>query len=77
MLHSLPDDAWDIIMKVHVRAPFRLIRAAAPYMRKKGESSINRSIINVSSTSGLHGNVGEDTGLHEFQLFMINTPRAS
>ena len=35
MLHTTPDDAWDIIMKVHVRAPFRLVRAAAPYMRIK------------------------------------------
>jgi hypothetical protein len=35
MLHTMPDDAWDVIMKVHVRAPFRLIRAAAPYMRLK------------------------------------------
>lgn len=35
MLHTTPDDAWDIIMKVHVRAPFRLIRAAAPHMRLK------------------------------------------
>ncbi|KAI0078535.1 short-chain dehydrogenase/reductase SDR [Panus rudis PR-1116 ss-1] len=58
MLHTTPDDAWDIIMKVHVRAPFRLIRAAAPYLRLKG-STENRSIINVSSTSGLHGNVGQ------------------
>lgn len=35
MLHTMPDDAFDIIMKIHVRAPFRLIRAAAPYMRIK------------------------------------------
>lgn len=58
MLHTTPDDAWDIIMKIHVRAPFRLIRAAAPYLRLKG-STENRSIVNVSSTSGLHGNVGQ------------------
>ncbi|KAA1468354.1 short-chain dehydrogenase/reductase SDR [Dentipellis sp. KUC8613] len=59
MLHTLPDDAWDVIQKIHVRAPFRLIRAAAPYMRIKGENRENRSITNVSSTSGLHGNVGQ------------------
>ena len=35
MLHTTPDDAFDIIIKVHVRAPFRLVRAAAPYMRIK------------------------------------------
>jgi hypothetical protein len=35
MLHTTPDDAFDIIMKIHVRAPFRLIRQAAPYFRVK------------------------------------------
>ena len=35
MLHTTPDDAFDIIIRVHVRAPFRLIRAAAPHMRIK------------------------------------------
>ncbi|KAL4254928.1 short-chain dehydrogenases/reductases (SDR) family protein [Abortiporus biennis] len=58
MLHTTPDDAFDIILKIHVRAPFRLIRAAAPYLRIKGNKE-NRSIINVSSTSGLHGNIGQ------------------
>lgn len=60
MLHTLPDDAWDVIQKVHVRAPFRLIRAAAPYFRiKQTELRENRSVVNVSSVSGLHGNVGQ------------------
>ncbi|KAI0727585.1 short-chain dehydrogenase/reductase SDR [Fomitopsis betulina] len=58
MLHTTPDDAFDVIIKVHVRAPFRLVRAAAPYMRIKGNTE-NRSIINVSSVSGLHGSVGQ------------------
>ncbi|OAX33990.1 NAD(P)-binding protein [Rhizopogon vinicolor AM-OR11-026] len=59
MIHTMPDDTFDIIMKIHVRAPFRLIRAAAPYFRVKSDKPENRSIINVSSTSGLHGNVGQ------------------
>jgi len=59
MLHTTPDDTFDIILKIHVRAPFRLIRQAAPYFRLKPEQRENRSIINVSSTSGLHGNVGQ------------------
>ncbi|EPS99658.1 hypothetical protein FOMPIDRAFT_1024125 [Fomitopsis schrenkii] len=58
MLHTTPDDAFDIIIKVHVRAPFRLVRAAAPYLRIKGNTE-NRSVINVSSVSGLHGSVGQ------------------
>lgn len=59
MIHTMPDETYDIIMKIHVRAPFRLIRAAAPYFRVKNTTVENRSIINVSSTSGLHGNVGQ------------------
>ncbi|KAF7340414.1 3-oxoacyl-[acyl-carrier-protein] reductase FabG [Mycena venus] len=59
MLHTTPDETFDIIIKIHVRAPFRLIRQAAPYFRLKPDARENRSIINVSSTSGLHGNVGQ------------------
>ncbi|KAF8599262.1 short-chain dehydrogenase/reductase SDR [Ceratobasidium sp. AG-I] len=62
MIHTMNDDTFDVIMKIHVRAPFRLVRAAAPYLRLKGDAakaSPNRSIVNVSSVSGLHGNVGQ------------------
>ncbi len=75
MLHTTPDEAFDVILKIHVRAPFRLVRQAAPYFRVKVSrtpilyfptsnfqsqgSTENRSVINVSSTTGLHGNVGQ------------------
>ncbi|KAL0068059.1 hypothetical protein AAF712_004963 [Marasmius tenuissimus] len=59
MIHTTPDETWDIIQKIHVKAPFRLIRQAAPYFRLKPEQRENRSIVNVSSVSGLHGNVGQ------------------
>lgn len=35
MLHKMSDDQWDTMIKVHNTAPFRLVRAAAPYMRGK------------------------------------------
>ena len=45
------------MIALHCSAPFKLIRAAAPYFRvKDGEQ---RNIINISSTSGLHGNAGQ------------------
>jgi 3-oxoacyl-[acyl-carrier protein] reductase len=51
------DKQWDTILALHCGAPFKLIRAAAPYFRvKDGEP---RNIINISSTSGLHGNAGQ------------------
>ncbi|OBZ89431.1 3-oxoacyl-[acyl-carrier-protein] reductase FabG [Choanephora cucurbitarum] len=57
MLHKITDKQWDLMLAVHNTAPFKIIRAAAKYLRKKdGE---NKSIVNVSSTSGLHGNVGQ------------------
>ncbi|KAI8848562.1 hypothetical protein BC829DRAFT_473998 [Chytridium lagenaria] len=57
MLHKMSDRQWDLIQAVHTTAPFRIIRAAAPYMRLTDGQP--RSIVNVSSTSGLHGNVGQ------------------
>lgn len=57
VIHKTTDKQWDTIIALHNTAPFKLVRAAAPYFRvKDGEP---RSIINVSSTSGIHGNAGQ------------------
>lgn len=51
---QMTDKQWDTIIALHNTAPFKLIRAAAPYFRvKDGEP---RNIINISSTSGVNGN---------------------
>lgn len=56
-IEKINDKQWELIISLHNTAPFRLIRAAAPhFMVKDGES---RSIINISSTSGIHGNAGQ------------------
>lgn len=53
----MTDAQWSTILELHATVPFRLIRAAAPYFRvADGEA---RCIVNVSSTSGLHGNAGQ------------------
>ncbi|KAK4892591.1 hypothetical protein LTR28_002303, partial [Elasticomyces elasticus] len=53
----MTDKQWDNIIALHNTAPFKLVRAAASYFRvKDGEP---RNIINISSTSGLHGNAGQ------------------
>ena len=66
MLHKMSDKQWEAMLAVHNTAPFRLVRAAAPYMRDAareeqaaGKAPAPRCIINVSSTSGLHGNIGQ------------------
>jgi 3-oxoacyl-[acyl-carrier protein] reductase len=53
MLHTTPDEAFDIVMKIHVRAPFRLIRQAAPYFRLtvRRTSSFFRETLTTFSTS--------------------------
>lgn len=48
MIHTMPDETYDVIMKIHVRAPFRLIRAAAPYFRVKVRSSSLNLVISMS-----------------------------
>lgn len=57
VIHKMSDKQWNTILHVHNTAPFQLVREAAPYFRvKDGES---RCVINVSSTSGTHGNAGQ------------------
>jgi 3-oxoacyl-[acyl-carrier protein] reductase len=67
MLHTMTDEQWLRILEIHTFAPFRLIRAAAKHLRAPAKAELeagelsgeNRVIINISSTSGLHGNVGQ------------------
>eukprot|EP00455_Lapot_gusevi_P054379 TRINITY_DN86_c0_g3_i1.p1 TRINITY_DN86_c0_g3~~TRINITY_DN86_c0_g3_i1.p1 ORF type:complete len:326 (-),score=140.46 TRINITY_DN86_c0_g3_i1:37-960(-) len=59
LIHKTSDKQFEAMLAVHNVAPFRLIRAAASVMTKKELAGENRSIINVSSTSGLHGNIGQ------------------
>jgi 3-oxoacyl-[acyl-carrier protein] reductase len=67
MIHTMTDEQWLRILEIHTFAPFRLIRAAAKHMRAPAKAELeggglsgeNRVIVNISSTSGLHGNVGQ------------------
>ncbi|KAL9630909.1 MAG: hypothetical protein Q9164_006177 [Protoblastenia rupestris] len=57
VIHKMTDEQWETIIALHNTAPFKLVRAAAPYFRvKDGEP---RNIINISSTSGINGNAGQ------------------
>ncbi|MFW5709384.1 MAG: SDR family NAD(P)-dependent oxidoreductase [Chloroflexota bacterium] len=66
MIHKMSDEQWEAMLAVHLTAPFRIIRACIPYMRDIAKKEIgeqgaakSRKIINVSSTSGTRGNVGQ------------------
>ncbi len=65
-IHKMTDRQWQAIFDLNATAPFRLIRAAAPYMREAAKAEIAaghtprpRSIVNVSSVGGVYGNAGE------------------
>ena len=47
-LEELSDDEWQAQWELHVMAPLRLMRAAAPAMAERGEGRI----VNVSSSAG-------------------------
>ncbi|KAJ3106932.1 hypothetical protein HDU96_008053 [Phlyctochytrium bullatum] len=57
MLHKMTDKAWDIMWSVHCTGPMRILRAAAPHLRVKSDEP--KSVVMISSTSGLHGNLGQ------------------
>ena len=57
VIHRMTDKQWSTIVDVHTTAPFRLVRAAAPYFRVKDGAP--RCIVQIASTSGTHGNAGQ------------------
>jgi len=65
VIHKMTDKMWDAMLDIHLKAPFRIIRAAAPYFRDAAKKEmaeggpVARKIVNVSSTSGTRGNAGQ------------------
>ncbi len=64
-IHNITDDQWQAMIDIHTTAPFRVLRAAAPYLRDPAKAEraegkeVFRKIVNVSSTSGMFGNAGQ------------------
>ncbi|MBA3873932.1 MAG: SDR family NAD(P)-dependent oxidoreductase, partial [Anaerolineae bacterium] len=57
MMHKMSDEQWEAMLAIHLTAPFKIIRAAVPYMReaaKKEKEQFGaakaRKIISISST---------------------------
>jgi 3-oxoacyl-[acyl-carrier protein] reductase len=66
MFHKMNEEQWEAMLDVHLSAPFRLIHAAMPYMRESAKREIEahgyaqpRKIVNISSTTGTRGKVGQ------------------
>lgn len=64
-VHKITDEQWDAMLAIHTKAPFQMIREAAPYFREPAKAEraegkeVFRKIINISSTSGMFGNAGQ------------------
>lgn len=60
-IHKTEDEQWQAMLDVHVTAPFRILRAAAPFIRNSSRTEVadgtgyNRKVVNISSISGLYG----------------------
>src|SRR5271170_4642805 len=64
-VHKMSDDWFQRMLDIHTVVPFRVLRAAAPYMREPAKVEreegveVFRKIVNVSSISGTMGNAGQ------------------
>jgi 3-oxoacyl-[acyl-carrier protein] reductase len=64
-VHKMSDDWFQRMLDIHLVAPFRIIRAAAPHLREPAKKEreegreVFRKIVNISSTSGMFGNAGQ------------------
>ncbi len=61
----MTDEQWNAIIDVHLTAPFKILRAAADYIRfaakKEADAGqeVFRKVVNISSIAGLGGNAGQ------------------
>src|SRR2546427_1059209 len=55
MIFNMTEEEWDAVIDTHLKGTFAVTRAAAPLMREQKWGRI----INMTSTSGLIGNVGQ------------------
>jgi len=64
-VHKMSDDWFQRMLDIHVVAPFRIVREAAPHLREPAKAEraegreVFRKIVNVTSISGTMGNAGQ------------------
>jgi 3-oxoacyl-[acyl-carrier protein] reductase len=65
MAHKMSDEQFRAMLEIHTVVPFKVLRAAAPYLRDAGKADrevgreVFRKVVNVTSISGTQGNVGQ------------------
>ncbi|MBA2953222.1 SDR family oxidoreductase [Nocardioides sp. MAH-18] len=58
VIQRMTDEQWSTVLDMHLTAPFRILRAAQPYI-KANPTDYHRKVVNVSSVSGVYGNIGQ------------------
>lgn len=65
VLQKMSDEQFDAMLDVHLRAPFRILRAAAGHLREAAKREqaegreVLRKVVNIASVSGVYGNAGQ------------------
>ncbi|MDV6262700.1 SDR family NAD(P)-dependent oxidoreductase [Rhodococcoides yunnanense] len=65
VIQKTSDEQWDAILDVHLKAPYRILRAAQPFISAAAKREIaagqriTRKVVNISSLAGLYGNAGQ------------------
>ena len=65
VVQKMTDEQWHAIIDVHLTAPFRILRAAAPVIRDKARAEaeagqeVFRKVVNISSIAGTGDNAGQ------------------
>ena len=58
VIQKMTDEQWDTILDLHLKAPFRVLRAAQPHF-KANPVDHHRKVVNISSNAGVVGNAGQ------------------
>jgi len=58
-LHKMPEEKFDVVMKIHNYVPYRMIKALSSHWMDPANHGMPKCVINIASTSGLHGAMGQ------------------
>jgi 3-oxoacyl-[acyl-carrier protein] reductase len=65
VIQKMTDEQWDAILDVHLKAPFRILRAAQPVIsaavkaERAAGVAVHRKVVNISSLAAVGGNAGQ------------------
>ncbi|MCX4163539.1 MULTISPECIES: SDR family NAD(P)-dependent oxidoreductase [Paraburkholderia] len=65
VIQKMTDEQWYAMIDVHMTAPFRILRAAADFIRQAAKKEADegrevfRKVVNISSLAGVGGNTGQ------------------